>query len=234
MAVHTEVAAMSARYLIGLIIIILGVGFIISEVLGLDYGMLLAHWWPAFIILIGANQLARHPGRPWDAAITMLIGVLLLANTLLTLPASFWHYFWAVVLVLFGLWIVWPRKRRQSDRTVDAATIKANDRVDETIIVGTMRIHSDSASFRGGQVSVTGGYIDVDLRNAALAPEGAVLELSAFAGSIIVQVPESWPVAVSGMPLLGSCRNLARNAGVGQPGLKVNCSGLLGRIEVQN
>jgi hypothetical protein len=52
-------------------------------------------------------------------------------------------------------------------------------------------------------VSVCCGGVDLDLREATLAPEGATLDLSATWGGVNVVVPRAWKVVVEDRSVLG-------------------------------
>lgn len=227
---------MSTRNLIGLMLVILGVGYLVSETLGQPFGPIWSHWWPVLLVLIGLNQLFRHPDRPWGAIAFTVFSIVLLAWTLQFLPENFWKYIGAILLVLFGIWILLPRRERVTTSGT-TATVKAGDRIDEAVIFGAVHLRSESPQFRGGAVSTTAGAVEIDLRNAQLAGEGAVLDLSVFAGAITVKVPVSWPIIMSGAPLLSGCQNRTSNPTIavsGLPVLRIRCAGLLGGIEVRN
>ncbi len=169
---------MSARNLFGLILISLGVGYIICEVANYPFDTLLAQWWPIFVVLIGLNQLFRFPDHPLLAILITLFGFVLLAGTLNILPVNFWHYVGALILILLGLWILFPRRlhRTTTTRQGGLVVVSAEDQVDETVIFSAMHLRCDSPRFHGGSISATAGSVELDLRGATLAQDGAVLD----------------------------------------------------------
>lgn len=60
-----------------------------------------------------------------------------------------------------------------------------------------------ATSLRRGLVSVVFGGVDLDLREAALDPAGASLDLSATWGGVNVTVPTGWRVLVEDRATLG-------------------------------
>ena len=71
-----------------------------------------------------------------------------------------------------------------------------------TIFDGT-ELHSTAIAFRGGSsICWYGGQL-IDLRGAALAPEGAHLDARCVFGSLQVIVPETWRVAVRSRAVFG-------------------------------
>lgn len=85
-------------------------------------------------------------------------------------------------------------------RTVGDET---SDEFELPVYFGGVERRSTAAALRRGVVSVFCGGVDLDLRDATLAPEGATLDLSATWGGIDVVVPRAWKVVVDGRSLLG-------------------------------
>jgi ATP phosphoribosyltransferase regulatory subunit len=54
---------MRARYLLGLILLILGIGYLLEQLAFIkSFGAVLAIWWPLLIVLVGLNQLMEQSG----------------------------------------------------------------------------------------------------------------------------------------------------------------------------
>ncbi len=63
-------------------------------------------------------------------------------------------------------------------------------------IFGGRKFHSHATNLKSGVAVASMGGIDLDLRDATLAPEGAELELRATMGGIQVTVSQDWAVNV--------------------------------------
>ncbi len=87
------------------------------------------------------------------------------------------------------------RRRTVGDETSDAFEL--------AVYFGGVDRGSTATALRLGVVSVFCGGVDLDLRDATLAPEGATLDLSATWGGIDIVVPPAWKVVVDGRSLLG-------------------------------
>lgn len=101
-------------------------------------------------------------------------------------------------VVLVGLWAVGQALARR--RTV------GDERSDEFEIAayfGGAQRSCKATALRRGAVSVCCGGVDLDLREATLAPEGATLALSATWGGVNVAVPRAWKVVVEDRSVLG-------------------------------
>lgn len=91
-----------------------------------------------------------------------------------------------VIGSLVGL--VMSKRMSEGDENSDEFMVAA--------IFGGRKFHSRARSLRSGVVVASMGGIDLDLRNATLAPEGAALELRTTMGGIQVTVPQDWAVDV--------------------------------------
>ena len=95
------------------------------------------------------------------------------------------------VVVVVGLWAVGQalaRRKTAGDETSDEFEIA-------TYLGGVQRT-CRAAALRRGIVSVVCGGVDLDLREAALDPAGATLELAATLAGVNVVVPPGWRVLV--------------------------------------
>ncbi len=94
-----------------------------------------------------------------------------------------------------------------------------------------------SQAFRYAEVFALFGGSSLDLRSAALAPEGAHVELTALFGGADVIVPEGWAVEVSSTPIFGGVDNRTSNPAGGAPGqpvLHVNATAVFGGAAIKN
>jgi hypothetical protein len=103
-----------------------------------------------------------------------------------------------LVVVLAGLGAAGQalaRRRTFGDETADEFAI--------TTYVGGVERTCRAASMRHGSVSVVCGGVELDLREATLAPEGARLDLAATWGGVNVVVPRTWRVVVEDRTVFG-------------------------------
>ena len=62
----------------------------------------------------------------------------------------------------------------------------------------------DSQDFKGGDVVAVFGGVNIDLRNAAIAGERAVIDLNLLFGGVDIRVPENWNVVMKGVAIFGA------------------------------
>ena len=199
-----------ARYVIGGVLVVLGLLLLLSNsgLLPLNWGFI-ADWWPLLLVFWGLYGLVAGGlrFRSW-AVILLLLGVLFQLWTLGFGDWSNWSRLWPALLVLAGLYLLLRRRGRRRERRAanrelnssPADPLAAEDSRD--FLTGSWTFGSGasravSQNFQGGDLSVTFGGLELDLRAAALAAGGATLALEVVFGGVQVKVPDNWQVTVT-------------------------------------
>ena len=223
----------SPRLGIGIAAVVVGI-LVLGDNLGWFDMEPLVEWWPAALILLGAQKLLT--GAVGWGVILMTGGGWLLLNNLALLRVDFWDAAVPLALVAFGVLLVsrslgWHWRSTQEKSSSDAV-VHAN------ALLGGLQRTVRSTSFRGGDALAVMGGCEIDLRAARLAPEGAVLDVVAFWGGVEIWVPEDWEVDCQVMPIMaGVEERLAGRANdgvVGAPRLKVRGVAIMGGVEIAN
>lgn len=110
------------------------------------------------------------------------------------------------------------------------------DRLNKQYTFSGAQLRIESQSWRGGELGVTAGGVEIDLRNARLAPEGAVLDLRVVMGGVDIRVPDTWRVHLEVTPLFGGADDATRTTqGTGEvPTLRILGTVTLGGVNVRN
>jgi hypothetical protein len=192
---------MSTLRWIGVVLLVLGAGFLLEAFNVIDFAPLLTTYWPAVLIFIGIVQLVNKQASKLWSSILILVGMYLQAKNLDILPVDFASIFWPLVLLFVGASLVFRRRSLVSSSPFN------DESVDVFAFFGGADSPVSSQAFKGGSVGVLFGGNSLDLRNTTLAPEGADLELFAAFGGVNVLIPEGWKVVVQGVPILGGFDN---------------------------
>lgn len=215
----------ATQALIGIAIVAIGAVALLNQldVVDVSIGRLLATWWPALIIVVGVAGIAAVP-RAWAAPLAVAAaGGLLLAGNLGVVDDGVWPLIWPIAIILVGLSFL-----------TRATTARADERyVTATAIWWGAQRRPLTQDFRGAQLSVLMGGVDLDLRNAQIVERA---EINAFAvwGGIDVKVPPSWRVEVVGLPLLGGWENRTEPpADPLAPVLVVRVIALMGGVDIK-
>jgi predicted membrane protein len=219
------------RLVLGLCIMAVGAVFTLEN-LGLITSRHFIRYWPVLLIAVGVAKALRPGERGWrgEGLLWLTAGFVLLLRSVGIITISLWKL-WPIVPLLIGARIVW-RSLRPSAR-VDAADTAAL--IQATAVLGGVSRHSNSQSFRGGEITAVLGGCEIDLRQARIVGGDAVLDVSAFLGGIEIRVPEEWSVVTKGLPLLGGFEDATRppRDDTGQR-LVITGFAILGGVEVKN
>lgn len=216
----------TAQALIGTLIIAIGAVALLNQLDVIDVGLgeLLSTWWPIVIVLIGGMGLANVP-RAWPApAAVAAAGGLLLAGNLGAVDGGLWSLTWPVAIIVVGFSFL-----------TRAATSRADERrITATAIWWGSQHRPLTQDFRGAQLSVLMGGVDLDLRNAQIV-ERATVRAFAMWGGIDIKVPPNWRVEITGLPLLGGWENRTKApADPLAPVLVVRAIVLMGGVDVKS
>jgi hypothetical protein len=98
------------------------------------------------------------------------------------------------------------------------------------------QLNIESQAWKGGELGVTAGGVELDLRNARLAPEGAALDLRVVMGGVDIRVPDTWRVNCDVTPLFGGADDTTRTTqGAAEaPRLRITGTVTLGGVNVRN
>lgn len=235
----------------GLLLVFWGAGLLARELGWLPPSVGVFDFWPLFIVMIGVSALLRGPGFPRTifALGFIALGGVLLAGNLGFVTASVTR-FWPVLIILMGLSALFRRAGDEEPpltpgaaETLDygagasvASALGVEDRIRRQYTFSGAELRIESQSWRGGEVGVTAGGVELDLRQAQLAPEGAVLVVNVLMGGVDIRVPDTWQVQLDVIPFLGGADDMTRSTqGVSAaPRLRVTGNVTLGGVSVSN
>lgn len=219
------------RLLLGLIVVVLGALFLLDAASVLNADKAIDQWWPTVIVAAGLLTLAERPPSMVRGTILTGIGVVLLLFTTDLLEEDAWDYIWPTLLVLLGVLIM----VRWHGRTIVGAD--GNDVIRSTAFFGGPKLSSTSRSFRGAWLTAIFGGITLDLRDAALADEGASINATVACGGIDVLVPKGWHISVRSTPIFGGLDDKTDHSEplpADAPTLHIDALTILGGVDVKH
>ncbi len=190
----------------GLIILGLGILFSLDRLGIIEAGNIL-RLWPAALVVFGLMKLVQSrstPGRFFGLILTGG-GTMLLLDRIEYIHFSFsFGDFIVLVLIGLGISLVWSSvsSRKTGTMTLEN-TEDADSYVNSFAFLGGVSRKNNSKTFRGGEVSAILGGVEVDLTEAQIGGDTAVINVFAFWGGIDISVPNNWKITVEAYPILG-------------------------------
>ena len=246
---------MKSKFVLGMILILLGVGFLLDQFNVISFGAIMSTYWPMIIIIIGVTNLFDRDSSKLGNTILIFVGVMFQINALNILTVSMTGLIIPIALIIIGISILFSRKKESkfqynlssdnkngnlknidgdSDSLPPYKNVSTDNVIDAFAFMSGVETHNRSLEFRGGRATSIMGGIDIDLRGAVPFEGVSELELTSIMGGIEVLVPESWRVEVKGTPLLGEISNKSRyNPDPDAPVLRIKGFVLMGSIEIK-
>ena len=200
--------------LVGGLVITVGVIFLLQNL-----GFIRLHdlwtYWPVILIFLGLVRVTEAHGPAaiiWGSVVAG-IGALLLANNLHFFYFD-WRVVWPILIIAWGFMMLFRPRYWKGPRAVidgppgttappNIPSGSATPTINLVTIFGGGRRQIDSQDFRGGEITATFGGYEVDLRNAAIAGEPAVIDVTALFGGVEIRVPGTWTVEARGVGIFG-------------------------------
>ncbi len=189
----------------GLLIILLGVGFLLGNFGFLEFNMshIVRTYWPVILLVLGINYLQGGKERRnyISGFIFIVLGLLFLGRNTGILAfdmRTFWQMFWPVVLILLGLsFMRGPQIKGRSNWAVMGGVDRTNE---------AWELESGSYwAFMGG--------VDLDLRRAVIGEGDYYLNCNAVMGGVDITVPPDLTVNCEGTAVLGGIEFLGKGNG---------------------
>jgi len=197
-----DTGAISSGLIFGFAVVAIGVIFLLDN-FGVPVGFLWGYW-PVILIAIGLAKLvdSRDTSARTGGAITLLVGIVFLADKI-HLPflrdRNLWDL-WPVALIAFGFVMLWGALEGKGGsglagiRMGFGAPAAPGSCSMFSIFGGSNR--KVSGDFKGAELLAVFGGGGLDLRNATMAGDEAVVSVNAIFGGFEIRAPETWLVEV--------------------------------------
>ena len=238
----------------GIILIIIGVGFMGNIMSWWNFELFFEGWWALFIILPCLFSIINSGIRVGNA-IGLTIGILLLLNAQNVLPDKVFTLFWPLIIVAIGLSLIfrrptnnynnnWNQSQNDNDNKHNAYTNaeanskykphKSNTNSDANpfaIFCGAEACFTNR-EFYGGNCTAVFGGVELDLRGAIITNDVTINATAVF-GGVDIFVDNNVQVRFSSTPIFGGtdCNIGLRDDSL--PTVFVNCVAVFGGIDIK-
>ncbi len=217
------------RTWIGIIIILIGIGFLLEQMNIMPFVDVLAKGWPVILILIGLTQLLQKSRATLITGLLFIIvGVIFLLNGWTNY--NFLTYLWPLFIIYVGLIFVFYRA-------------KANQHIDEENMLESVAIFSGSEiksrsnPLQGGSITAVFGGSEIDLTEAVVTDKQITIEVISIFGGVSLHVPDNAHIHITGIPIFGGWEDNTRHykhEDDDRPIIHLKCVTIFGGLEVKN
>jgi predicted membrane protein len=218
----------------GAIILLVGVAFLLDN-LGIFPVERVFRLWPLILMGAGAANLSRREHRVWGVVLFIIGSVFLLDS--LGIAHFHWSQLWPLALIVAGLLVMWNSlEARRANTTVSGGRNTLN----ELAFFGGIERRITTQNFEGGQAIAIFGGIEIDLRQASMETDEAVLDVNSIFGGCEIRVPETWTIITQGQGIFGGYTDNTRQTGVedlSNPKKKtlfIRGAAVFGGVEIKN
>jgi len=190
------------RFYIGIILIAIG-GILILERLDLipwDIANLLISWQ---MLLIAIGVLLLFGGNVVAGIVLICIGSFFILPEITDVPYELKQIYGPLALVIIGLLLLF-RHKGCSRQIREGVRNRQFDQFDDFVIFGGREVFINVQDLKGGRATSIFGGIEYDLRQANLAPEGAIIDCICIFGGTGIKVPANWNVKNEVTTILGA------------------------------
>ncbi len=218
-----------------LIVVGLGVLFLLGN---LEIVRIYDWWqlWPVVVIAIGATKLVDSPAHHEKAAgsIMIVIGGIFLASTLGWFSWRVWDL-WPLALIGVGLVKLFQQLGRFEERSHWRVALR-DTRTDGIAVFGGFKRRT-TGDYRGAEYVTAFGGGEIDLREAFMQADAAVVNITAIFGGLEFKVPEHWLVINEVAGIFGGTEDKTAQPSPDAPGVKrliVRGTAIFGGISIKN
>jgi predicted membrane protein len=218
----------------GLIVVTLGLLFLLDTT-GASEDVF-GNFWPLVLLFVGVWLTYQERGRGFVGPIAFLLGLGFLLENLDVIGSDWLSSYWPIGLIVLGLVIAFGAVRSRSHGGRGKPCLTDEEWLDAVAVLGGHKERVRSGSWHGGRATAVMGGVELDLRDAHIAPEGAVLHVSTFMGGVTLAVPESWEVRMHGTPIIGGFEDKTSHGPLTEDASTLEITGavVMGGVEVKN
>jgi predicted membrane protein len=199
-----------------MLIVFIGVVYLLDQLGVLSAKDVFHYFWPFIFIYLGlAGVLFKSGPGPFWGWFMSFAGVFLVLNDFGIVHAR-WAIIWPLLVIFWGVWMLaqsmgvntgsrgrfggseWVKNWR--DRV---STTSGDSRSDISVVFSSLKRRITTKNFQGGKMSAIFGESILDLSDADMAGDEAVIHAEAVFGAHKIRVPRNWEVLARGSAVFG-------------------------------
>lgn len=203
---NNKPSIISPQFILGLIIIAVGIVFMLDN-MDIIYAGDFLRYWPVLLIIFGiakVSQSSKNSGQIFGW-ILILIGALKLLDVMDFINFRIWDW-WPIIFIIIGLNFLrgsWNRSRNTAANISGDSLNDSDSYIKNIAMLSGVKRKITSKDFRGGELTAFMGGCEIDLREAEMKENEATLDVVAVWGGIEIRVPMGWSISVNATPIMG-------------------------------
>lgn len=222
-----------SRLFLGLVILTIGVVAVLSALDMADFSKILYNFWPVIFILFGLFGILAGNSLAWSGVVT-LSGVWILLFTTQAIQKNDKLMF-AGILIIAAFGFILSSFRRSAWNGIRG--FDRSEMPDYFSLFGGVKAKNTSPNFTKASATAIFGGVELDLTEAVIAGNEAILDCFAAFGGIDIKVPTNWKVISNGIPLFGGFENKTvnfQNPPAEEKRLIIKGMAVFGGIDIKN
>lgn len=219
----------NSKFVFGVVIVVVGM-LLLFEQAGIFPQLSRYVWlgisklWPVVLIFFGAKFLISRNDIP--GIVLLLLGAAALSNSLFQ-----WNFFavlWPVIIIAVGVSILFRGEAKPQGKSTSN-----DDYMSDTVAFWGIERKIKSKSFKGGEFNVAFGGLELDLREAKIAKDGAKIHINCAFGGVEVFVPKDCRIKTNGTGFLGGWEPKISERDVSDPVLEITGGVMFGGVDIK-
>lgn len=210
----------------GIIIILLGFGALMDSANILDFGTIFRTYWPVILLVIGLADLLEK--RYYNALFWIGFGVLFGLESLGKIDVNVWSLIFPVIIIIIGLKVL---------RRAFVVTEKNHENVVSGVSVfGGAEKKIASKDFKSADMTAIFGGTKLDMREAKISSEGALIDAFMLFGGGEIVVSENVPVKIDVVSIFGGTEDKRSMSKIDEKAPHIRIQGIVifGGLEIKN
>ena len=183
-----------------------GVILFIGVVLLLDHMQIISaaglwRFWPMILVLAGLVNVLDENRRMWGV-ILLIVGTMLELGQFGVVRLT-WAALWPLMIIGVGIMLMWGSIKARKAGEGRGQVANSPGALNELAVFSGIEKRIMGKNFQGGRMVAIFGGIEIDLWQAEMEGDEAVLFVDAIFGGVEIRVPDTWMVSSHGQGVFG-------------------------------
>lgn len=192
------------NYLLGILIIGAGILLLLKNLNLLPYSIYhLIFSWPSLLIFIGIFSL-KGRNAYWGYLLIGL-GLFFHLSSYWDLGRYFWDVFWPGLIIAVGVFFLYGLNKKKKNQEFGNFTEShsTESALDEVVIFGGTDRRISGQNFSGGSATCLMSGLKLDLSQAEIEADAALMELNLIFSDAKIRLPAHWDVRFEAVNIFG-------------------------------